>query len=288
MGYQRLSFSEREEIAVGLAASESLATIAKRVGRHRSTVSREVRRHSLRSQGYRASVAQRQSDKHAKRPKRRKLARFGRLRWMVESRLLKRWSPKQISVNLRRMSDKPQRNISAETIYQSLYVQGRGTLRKQLHQALRRGRAYRRSQSSVKTGTLVERRSRYVMLVHLPTDRQAHTVAHAIKKRIAHLPTQLKRTLTWDQGREMAQHRWLAKTTGLQIYFCDPHGPWQRGSNENTNGLLRQYLPKDSDLSTLSQTQLNRIARELNTRPRETLDWMTPAQYFHRRVALAT
>ena len=326
MGYQRLTLSEREDIAMGLAASQSLRAIAHKLGRHPSSVGREVRRCNGDRAGYRASVAHTRSQTRAKRPKMRKLARHARLRWLVEKRLQKRFSPQQISASLKKMSDKPELNVSAETIYQSLYVQGRGTLRQELHKALRRGRAYRRSHKVPKTGTmkdmviisqrpaqaqdravpghwegdliigkgnlsqvgtLVERRSRYVMLVHLPKDRQAHTVAEAIKKRMAHLPKDLKRTLTWDQGREMAMHRWLAKTTGLQIYFCDPHSPWQRGSNENTNGLLRQYLPKHTDLSVFSQADLNRIAKELNSRPRQTLDWMTPAQYFHNRVALA-
>ena len=326
MGYQRLSVVEREQIALGIASGQNLSSIAQRLGRHRSTISRELRHGKLKTEKqYLPSAAQRRSAQRAQRPKPRKLAVHGVLRWMVETRLLKRWSPKQISVSLRKMSDKPERNVSAETIYQSLYVQGRGTLRKELRSALRRGRAYRRRQNIAKTGeikgmvmiserpqeasdravpghwegdliigqgnlsqvgTLVERRSRYVMLIALPHDRQAHTVAVAIKQRIAHLPKELKRTLTWDQGREMSEHGWLAKTSGLKIYFCDPHSPWQRGSNENTNGLLRQYLPKHEDLSKYSQTQLNRIARELNTRPRQTLDWMTPAQYFRKRVAL--
>lgn len=327
MGYQRLSFAEREQIALGVASGQNLSSIAESLGRHRSTLSRELKRGKREAEKrYLPSAAHRRSTQRAKRPKARKLATCGVLRRMVETRLLKRWSPKQISVSLRKMSDQPERNVSAETIYQSLYVQGRGTLRKELHQALRRGRAYRRSQKVAKTGqikemvmiserpaeaadravpghwegdliigkanlsqvgTLVERRSRYVMLLHLPKDRQAHTVAMAIKKRMAHLPKELRKTLTWDQGRELSMHQWLAKTTGLQIYFCDPHSPWQRGSNENTNGLLRQYLPKNEDLSKYSQAQLNRIAKELNQRPRETLDWMTPAQYFHSRVALA-
>ncbi len=326
MGYQRLSFEEREQIALGRAAGERAGHIAQRLGRARSTVSRELSRHTHAAYGYRALWAQRRSIKQSKRPKMRKLDRHAQLCAMVRTRLQKRWSPAQISASLKQMSQAPERNVSAETIYQSLYVQGRGVFRKELHTALRRGRAKRRAQCATKpsklrhmvmiserpaqaedravpghwegdliigkgqksqVATLVERRSRYLILVHLPHDRQAHTVASAIRRRMAFLPQQLRRTLTWDQGREMALHPWLARTTGLQIYFCDPHSPWQRGTSENTNGLLRQYMPKGTDLSVFSQRDLSRIARELNTRPRKTLDWSTPAQYFRDRVALA-
>jgi IS30 family transposase len=208
--------------------------------------------------------------------------------------------------------------VSHETIYQSLFVQGRGGLRKELVEALRSGRASRRSRDASKNrggriahmvsiserpaeaddravpghwegdliigkdnksqiGTLVERSTRYLILVRLPNDRTAETVRKALKNHIKFLPKDLKKSLTWDQGKEMAEHALFRMATDMQVYFCDPHSPWQRGSNENTNGLLRQYFPKGTDLSGWSARQLRRVARELNERPRQTLSWQTPA-----------
>jgi IS30 family transposase len=244
----------------------------------------------------------------------------------VARRLRRRWSPEQISKRLRKEHpNDPSWWVSHETIYQSLFVQGRGGLRKELTKALRTGRARRRprrrkqkygqlahmvllserpaevedravpghwegdliigkdSQSQV--GTLVERTSRYVVLVRLPKDRMAYTVRTAIKNHMMHVPKELKHSLTWDRGKEMAEHELFRISTGMQVYFCDPHSPWQRGTGENTNGLVRQYLPKRTDLSKHSAKQLRRIAHELNTRPRKTLDWMTPAEKFAELVA---
>jgi len=219
--------------------------------------------------------------------------------------------------------------VSHEAIYQSLFVQGKGALRKELHECLRSGRAMRRAKAYTRSAavgqgklknivmiserpaevedravpghwegdlimgkkmtsiaTLVERRSRYVMLCKLPNGHGAEAVRIALAKRIATLPANLRRTLTWDQGKEMAEHVRFTVETGVQVYFCDPKSPWQRGTNENTNGLLRQYLPKHTDLSLYSQQQLNAIARSLNGRPRQTLGWMPPSQAFAEAVAL--
>ena len=217
--------------------------------------------------------------------------------------------------------------VSHETIYQSLFVQSRGALRKELHSCLRSGRAMRRAKAYTKggtgqgqirnmvmisqrpaevadravpghwegdlvfgkkmtsIGTLVERHSRYVILLKLPNGHGAEAVRKAMTKRILTLPAQLRRSITWDQGKEMAEHAQFTVDTGVQIYFCDPKSPWQRGSNENTNGLLRQYLPKSADLSQCTQRELDAIARSLNTRPRQTLSWMTPSQAFANAVA---
>jgi transposase, IS30 family len=220
----------------------------------------------------------------------------------------------------------PDMAVSHETIYQSLYVQGRGALRRELHQALRSGRAIRRPQArraikrtsripemvliserppevedravpghwegdlilgSKRTcvGTLVERSTRFVMLLKLG-DGTAEEVRRAMTKKIKMLPAELRRSVTWDQGNEMAQHREFTIATGMPVYFCDPSSPWQRGSNENTNGLLRQYFPKGTDLSVHSQAELNRVARQLNERPRETLGWMTPFEKMREVVAM--
>jgi IS30 family transposase len=279
---------------------------------------------------YRALVADRAACRRALRPKRAKLAQCRRLRGIVERKLESRWSPQQISAWLAlEYPDRPEMQVSHETIYQSLFVQSRGALRKELHTCLRSGRAMRRPKTYVKAnhigagkiknmvmiserpaevkdravpghwegdlifgkkmtsvGTLVERHSRYVILLKLPNGHNAEAVRQAMTKRVLTLPAQLRRSITWDQGCEMAQHVQFTIDTGVQVYFCDPKSPWQRGSNENTNGLLRQYLPKSSDLSQCSQRELDAIARSLNTRPRQTLGWMTPSQAFAETVAL--
>ena len=323
-----LSFTEREEISRGLAAGLSLGAIAEDLGRAPSTICREVNANGGRMR-YRAHQADHSAQRRALRPKAAKLARCRRLRRIVERKLEERWSPPQIAAWLAlEYPDRPERYVSHETIYQSLFVQGRGALRKELHACLRTRRAMRRAKAYTKggvgqgqltnmvmiserpaeaddravpghwegdlifakkmtsIGTLVERKSRYVMLMKLPHGHGAEAVRVAMTKRIAFLPSQLRRSITWDQGKEMAEHVRFTVETGVQIYFCDPKSPWQRGSNENTNGLLRQYLPKTADLSQVTQRELDTIARSLNTRPRQTLGWMTPSQAFAEAVAL--
>ncbi len=324
----RLSLEEREEISRGLAAGDSIRAIAEALGRSPSTVCREVNTNGGRKK-YRALVADRAACRRALRPKRAKLAQCRRLRGVVERKLGARWSPQQISAWLAsEYPDRPEMQVSHETIYQSLFVQSRGALRKELHSCLRTGRAMRRAKAYTKgnvgqgqlrdmvmiserpaevkdravpghwegdlifgkkmtsIGTLVERHSRYVILLKLPNGHGAEAVRKAMTKRILTLPAQLRRSITWDQGKEMAEHVQFTVDTGVQIYFCDPKSPWQRGSNENTNGLLRQYLPKTSDLSQCTQRELDAIARSLNTRPRQTLGWMTPSRAFAEAVAL--
>jgi IS30 family transposase len=241
------------------------------------------------------------------------------LRAEVEAGLDKWWSPTQIARRLRtRFPDEPMMWVSHETIYQSLYVQGRGELRKELAACLRSGRARRVPQgrkdargkiadmvmisdrpaevadravpghwegdlivgknNASAVGTLVERSTRFVMLLHLPTDHGAEQVRLAMTKAIRSLPAFMAKTVTWDQGREMSHHATFTVDTGVEIYFCDPHSPWQRGSNENTNGLLRQYMPKSTDLSVHTAEDLERFALSLNGRPRQTLGWMTPSE----------
>jgi len=325
----RLSLQEREEISRGLAAGDSIRAIAEALGRSPSTVCREVNVNGGRKK-YRALVSDRAACRRALRPKRAKLAECRRLRRVVERKLEARWSPEQISAWLAsEYPDSPEMQVSHETIYQSLFVQSRGALRRELHSCLRTGRAMRRPKTYVKgnrigagkiknmvmiserpaevkdravpghwegdlifgkkmtsIGTLVERHSRYVILLKLPNGHGAESVRTAMTKRILTLPAQLRRSITWDQGKEMAEHVQFTVDTGVKIYFCDPKSPWQRGSNENTNGLLRQYLPKSSDLSQCSQRELDAIARSLNTRPRQTLGGMTPSQAFAEAVAL--
>ena len=313
-----LSLAEREEIAVGVAAGEPVRVIAARLGRSASTVSREVRR-NCGVRGYRALTAQVRAEQRARRPKTAKLAGNGELRGWVQARLEWRWSPEQISAMLKReFAGRPEMQVSHEAIYQAIYVQGRGALRRELAACLRTGRALRRPRQAASRGgkikdmvmisdrpaeaadravpghwegdlitgknnksaigTLVERSTRFVLLLHLPAGHGADAVAAAMTQAMGTLPAQLRRSLTWDQGTEMAGHAQIAVDTGLEIYFCDPHSPWQRGSNENTNGLLRQYFPKGTDLAAHSKEHLDEVAAELNSRPRKTLGWRTPAQ----------
>jgi IS30 family transposase len=324
----RLCWEEREEVSRGLAAGLSFRVIAHGLGRSPSTVCGEVNANGGRTK-YRALRADRGAQRRALRPKRAKLARCWRLRRVVERKLEDLWSPQQISAWLAEQHpDDPEMQVSHETIYQSLFVQSRGALRKELHRCLRSGRAMRRAKAYTKggvgqgqlrdmvmiserpaevadravpghwegdlifgkkmttVGTLVERHSRYVILLKLPNGHGAQAVRQAITKRILTLPAQLRRSITWDQGKEMAEHVQFTLDTGVRIYFCDPKSPWQRGSNENTNGLLRQYLPKSADLSQCTQRELDTIARSLNTRPRQTLGWMTPSQAFANAVAI--
>jgi len=366
-----LSFVEREEIAVLRARGCGVREIAGQLGRSPATISRELRRNAATRSGnfeYRASTAQWHADRRARRPKVSKLAANGELRKYVQDRLgglitapdgaavagpkvrwigrrhghrkdrrwATSWSPEQITNRLRLdFPEDDSMRVSHEAIYQALYIQGRGALRRELTACLRTGRALRvprartrgRRKSFVRPeimiserpaeaddravpghwegdlilglgssaiGTLVERTSRFTMLLHLPrmedhgrtrakngpalAGHGAEAVRDAITASITTLPEQLRRSLTWDQGAEMAQHAQLCLETGLAIYFCDPQSPWQRGTNENTNGLLRQYFPKGTDLSKHAADDLAAVAAALNSRPRKTLDWRTPAE----------
>jgi IS30 family transposase len=313
-----LSLADREEIALGLARQESYREIGARIGRPASTVSREVARNGPRGR-YRALRAQALAEQRARRPKVAKLAANVELRQQVQAGLERRWSPEQVSAWLKaEFAGDPEMRVSHETIYQSLYVQGRGALRRELAVCLRTGRALRKPRRATgerrgkipdmvliserpaevadravpghwegdliigtknsAIGTLVERSTRFVLLLHLPAGHGADQVAAAMTTAMGTLPAQLRRSLTWDQGTEMAGHARIAVATGMDIYFCDPHSPWQRGSNENTNGLLRQYFPKGTSLAGHSREHLDAVAAELNSRPRKTLGWKTPAQ----------
>jgi transposase, IS30 family len=314
----RLSFWERERISRGIAAGESGRVIARALGRSASTVCREIRAGGGRRR-YRAVAAERRAQRRLARPKATKLAGCPRLLAWVQRALQDDFSPAQISARLKlEFPDDAEMRISHETIYQSLYVQSRGELRRQLTHHLRTGRSTRRPQGRAELrgrirdmvniskrpaeiedravpghwegdlligkgqhsaiATLVERQTRYVLLAWLGYDRTTEHVTEALKQRIQTLPTHLKRSLTWDQGPELSDHQAFSIDTGVQVFFCDPRSPWQRGSNENTNGLLRQYLPKNTDLAARTQTELDQIAAKLNHRPRQTLGWMTPAE----------
>src|SRR5215218_7412562 len=374
-----LSFAEREEIAILRARGAGVREIARQLGRSPSTISRELRRNATRGGGleYRATTAQWHADQRARRPKPAKLAVNPRLRRYVRDRLsgaverpdglavdgpevprigrrhgrradrrwARAWSPEQISNRLRLdFPDDESMRVSHEAIYQSLYVQGRGALRRELTACLRTGRALRVPRARVRgrgksfvtdevmigerpaeaedravpghwegdlilglgssaIGTLVERSSRFTMPLHLPSmdgrlapratngpplaGRGAEAVRDAIAAAITTLPEQLRRSLTWDQGAEMAQHAQLRIDTRLQVYFCDPQSPWQRATNENTNGLLRQYFPKGTDLARHSPDDLAAVAAALNTRPRKTLGWRTPAEVLNEHLEAA-
>ncbi len=315
-----LTMAEREEIAVGLAAGRSLRSIAAQLGRAPSTLSREIARNSTTKSGYRAWRAEEQAAERARRPKTAKLAANPRLRSLVQDLLLQRWSPQQISLRLRHEHpDDESMQVSHETIYQSLYVQGRGALRRELTACLRTGRTLRKPQrraderrgripnmvnisrrpaeahdravpghwegdliigknGTSAIGTLVERTTRFCLLLHLPHGQDPASVRDAMIPAIAGLPAQLRRSLTWDQGREMLYHAQISTAADIDIYFCDPHSPWQRGTNENTNGLLRQYFPKGTDLSVHTADHLAAVAAQLNGRPRKTLNIRTPAE----------
>ena len=315
-----LSVAEREEIALGLAARKSLRDIARGLGRPVSTVSREVARNSSGTGSYRGVAAQFRAEERGRRPKEAKLAGNDELRGWVQGKLRERWSPEQISARLAvEFPDRPEMRVSHETIYQSLYVQGRGALRRELAASLRTGRALRKPRrvsgerrgkiagmvsiserpaeaadravpghwegdllvgaaGKSAIGTLVERTTRFTLLVPLPAGHDASAVAAALTPVIAGLPAAVRRSLTWDQGWEMRSHAQVAVAADCEIYFCDPHSPWQRGSNENTNGLLRQYFPKGTSLAGYTPGQLAAVADELNGLPRKTLGWKTPAE----------
>jgi IS30 family transposase len=317
---RELSVGEREELSRGLAVGESCRAMAARMGRAPSSVSREVRRNGGRER-YRATEADEAAVQRRRRPKPSKLTRSPRLRDEVEAGLKLLWSPKQISAWLKREhSGDPLMQISHETIYISLYVQGRGTLRKELTKLLRTRRSYRRAKNEIRPrgprkipnpimisqrpaeaadravpghwegdlllgtpttaiGTLVERSTRYLMLFALARGAiRAEAVREGIAASIVKLPASLRRSLTWDQGSEMSEHQRFTVDTGVAVYFCDPSSPWQRGTNENTNGLLRQYFPKGRSVAHVTQAELDLVAAQMNERPRETLGWRTPAE----------
>lgn len=310
-----LDTEEREEISRGLAAGQSLRRIATALGRAPSSISREIRRNGGRRQ-YRATEADARAWRWARRPKRCRLASHPQLCEQVAQWLSMRWSPQQIATELVRQypADQSMR-VSHETIYRTLFVQARGALKKELIKYLRSQRLRRRPHRAQQVGggsisgelsirerpaevedravpghwegdllcgsrssqiaTLVERRSRFVMLVKVE-DKNSIRVADALARHVRRLPAELRRTLTWDRGIEMAAHQRFTLATDVKVYFCDPYSPWQRGSNENTNGLLRQYFPKRTDLSGYTQRELDRVAAELNGRPRQTLGWLKP------------
>jgi len=323
----RLSLAEREEISRGVVSGDSCRSIAGRLKRAPSTVSREIAGNGGRKR-YRAHQAEQAAWGRARRPKAAKLASCPKLRQEVEAKLVSRWSPQQITGWLARTyPEDRQMQVSHETIYMSLFVQPRGALRKELTRYLRSRRMVRRPRAARPANgqgqlrdivhisarpaeaadravpghwegdlllgrgnsaiaTLVERTSRLALLVGLPYGRSSEPVLAALAERIGTLPVQLVRSLTWDQGKEMAQHARFTIDTGLQIYICDPRSPWQRGTNENTNGLLRQYFPKGTDLAKVTQAELDAVAAELNGRPRQTLDWWSPSEKFAEAVAL--
>lgn len=322
-----LTLAEREEISLGLSVGQSMRSIAKRLGRSPSTISREIGRNGDQD-GYRATLSDQAAWERALCPKLCKLAKNRALAGIVADMLRRLWSPEQIAGWLQHTYPNDQSlHVSHETIYRSLFIQARGALKKELLEHLRRTRGMRRSRSytqktaihgqivdavsiserpasiedravpghwegdlvfgsgSSQIATLVERQTRYVMLVKLD-GKDSQTVVSALIKHARKLPQELYKSLTWDRGTEMHRHKQFTMATDIQVYFCDPQSPWQRGSNENTNGLLRQYLPKGIDISGYSQHQLNAIARQLNGRPRKTLGFQTPAERFSECVAM--
>lgn len=321
----RLNLEDRIEIRLGLERQQSFRHIARCLNRNVSTVSREVNANGGRTR-YRPMAAHRRAHRRGLRPKLTKLATNPELRTRVIADLLRLWSPEQIATRLKdEFGDDVTMRISHETIYKSLYIQGRGELRRELARCLRSGRAKRVSNGRLEKrgqipdmvmiserppevedravpghwegdllmgksnksaiGTLVERSTRFVMLFPLRDGKTAEDVREAMTETIQKLPGALKRSLTWDQGREMSQHVKFKIDTGVDVYFCDPHSPWQRGSNENTNGLLRQFFPKGRGLSRVTDAELQRAADLLNGRPRETLGWRTPAEKLVEVVA---
>ena len=321
-----LTLADREEISRGLATGQSIRSIARHLGRHPSTTSREIQRNGG-SQCYRSSHADEATWDRANRPKTCKLVENKVLAHLVASKLQLQWSPQQIAGWLKQnyLGDENYQ-VSHETIYRSLFIQARGALKKELVQHLRRTRIMRRSRhhtqkneshgriletvsirerpveiedravpghwegdllfgnASSQIATLVERQTRYLMLVKV-AGKDTETVVNALIKHAHKLPKELYQSLTWDRGKEMASHKRFTLATDVKVYFCDSRHPWQRGSNENTNGLLRQYFPKGMGLANYSQAQLNAVARNLNERPRKTLNYETPAERFAQSVA---
>ncbi|GAA3476023.1 IS30 family transposase [Streptomyces yanii] len=321
--------ADRIHIADRLREKATVRAIAAELGRSPSTVSREIRRNRHPESGaYRPHAAHARAEARRPRPKAGKIAGNAELRDFIQSRLDKKWSPEQICQALRdTFPERPEMHVVHETVYQALYVQGRGELRRELAAALRSGRARRKPRRQAQQrqprfstpmvmiserpaeaedravpghwegdliigkdgasaiGTLVERATRYVMLLHLPHGRTAEQVRDALVTTVQTLPVHLVRSLTWDQGAEMAAHGSFTLATDIPVYFCDPASPWQRGSNENTNGLLRQYFPKGTDLAVHTPEHLAAVAAELNGRPRKTLGWETPAERLHKLLA---
>lgn len=315
-----LTIVERETIADRHRQGWSLRAIGRELGRPASTIMREIATYAV-DGAYRPHAAQRAWTVGRARPKDSKLAQPGPLRDYVADKLRLKWSPEQICHALidEYPNDESMR-VSHETIYQAIYVQARGGLKREVAAALRTGRTRRKphrhpeartkrfvdemvmiserpaevadravpghwegdlivgANNGSAIVTLVERSTRYVMLGHLPAGHTAEEVRDVLVPLIGTLPEHLRGSLTWDQGAEMAAHRQFSIATGVPVYFCDPHSPWQRGSNENTNGLLRQYFPKGTDLSAHSALDLEHVAQELNGRPRKTLGWKTPAE----------
>jgi IS30 family transposase len=321
-----LTLVEREEISRALVTGHSIRSIAARIGRAPSTVSREIKRNGGQA-SYRASQADSAACERAHRPKRCKLAQNRALAGIVAEKLRALWSPEQIAGWLKHTYPGDEsRHVSHESIYRTLFIQARGALKKELLEHLRRTRPMRRSRHytqkteihgriidaisiserpasaedravpghwegdlligshNSQIATLVERQTRYVMLVKVPT-KDSQTVVNALVKNARKLPQELYKSLTWDRGTEMHGHKQFTLATDIKVYFCDPKSPWQRGTNENTNGLLRQYLPKGIDVSNYSQAKLNGVARQLNERPRKTLGYRTPAEMFSLSVA---
>ncbi|MFE6332566.1 IS30 family transposase [Streptomyces sp. NPDC057798] len=320
---------ERIYIADRLREKATVRAIAGELNRSPSTISREIRRNRHPANGqYRPFAAQARADARRPRPKAGKIRQNPELRSFIQNRLDLRWSPEQICQALRaQFPDRPEMHVVHETVYQALYVQGRGELRRDLAKALRTGRVRRKPRRQAQQrqprfrdpmvmiserpaeaedravpghwegdliigkdgasaiGTLVERATRYVMLLHLPSGRGTELVRDALVDTVQSLPAHLKRSLTWDQGSEMGRHREFTIATDIPVYFCDPASPWQRGSNENTNGLLRQYFPKSTDLTVHTREDLDAVAAELNGRPRKTLGWETPAERLHKLLA---
>ncbi|MFD8542205.1 IS30 family transposase [Streptomyces sp. NPDC048405] len=326
---------DRIHIADRLREKASIRQIAAELGRSPSTISREIRRNrrTMPRGGwyYRPHTAQARADARRPRPKTGKIGPNPELRDFIQDHLTMRWSPEQICQALRaRFPDRPEMHVTHETVYQALYVQGRGELRRELTRSLRTGRArrrphrqaHKRTSRAIKDmvliserpaeatdravpghwegdliigkegrsaiGTLVERATRYVMLVHLPAGHSAIATRNALAATVQTLPPHLWRSLTWDQGPEMAAHKAFTIATDIPVYFCNPASPWQRGSNENTNGLLRQYFPKGTDLSAHTPEHLQTVAAELNSRPRKTLGWETPAERLAKLLDLAS
>ena len=323
----RLRAEEREDIWIGIRRGDSLSAIARQLGRSPSTISREVAKNGG-ADDYGPWRAHWRASQQVRRPRPSKLT-YPPLKAQVTTWLEELWSPQEISARLRvEFPEDSMMRVSHETIYRSLFVQGRGELRRELTRCLRSGRRRRRPQGIPKAwttvtnkvmiserpaevddravpghwegdlivgalnksavGTLVERTTRLVLLLHLPNGKSATDVELAMKRVILTLPEELRRSITWDQGTEMATHVNFTVDTNIPIYFCDPHAPWQRGTNENTNGLLRQYLPKGTDLSQHTEEDLQRIQRSLNGRPRRTLGYMTPLEKFAELVVLTT
>lgn len=321
-----LTLDEREEISRGLVAGHSLRSIARKLKRAPSTISREVRRNGG-VRRYRATASDAAAWDRAHRPKPCKLLGNDYLCRTISAKMHRKWSPQQIAGWLmREHPDEDSKRVSHETIYRSLFIQTRGVLKKELQAHLRATRSIRRSRHATlkRSGlgkfndavsirerpaevedravpghwegdliagsgnsfiaTLVERHTRFVMLAKV-SNKDSHSVIQALIKQSRKLPKELYRSLTWDRGTEMSGHRKFTLATDIDVFLCEPHSPWQRGSNENTNRLLRQYFPKGTDLSIHSQAKLSAVARQLNERPRKTLGYETPAERFNACVA---